>query len=103
MPGRAAPTINALLCPACQVRRCSPGAGWRGLGAAARVACPAAGVTGDMPAAQGRRDASAGQTGKGDLIVVTFNPAEPQLTPGAARAVLAMLVRAMERADHAEG
>jgi hypothetical protein len=41
--------------------------------------------------------------GEGELIEVTFSPAEPQLTPGAARAVLAMLVRARERAGHAEG
>ena len=60
-------------------------------------------MTGDMPAAQDPRKGSAAQTGEGELIEVTFSPAEPQLTPGAARAVLAMLVRARERADHAEG
>jgi len=32
---------------------------------------------------------------------VTFSPAEPQLTPGAARAVLAMLLHARNRADRA--
>jgi len=103
MPGRAAPTINALLRPACQVRRCQPGGGWRGSGAAKRVACQAAGMTGDMPPAQDPRKASAAQTAEGDLIEVAFSPAEPQLTSGAARAVLAMLLRARERADHAEG
>jgi len=60
-------------------------------------------MTGDMPAGQGPRKGSAAQTGEGELIEVTFSPAEPQLTPGAARAVLAMLVRARERAGHAEG
>jgi hypothetical protein len=30
---------------------------------------------------------------------VTFTPAEPQLTPGAARAVLALLLRARDRAQ----
>jgi hypothetical protein len=60
-------------------------------------------MTGDMPAAQGPWLGSAAQTGEGELIEVTFSPVEPQLTPGAARAVLAMLVRARERAGHAEG
>ncbi len=60
-------------------------------------------MTGDMPAAQGPRNASAAETEEGELIEVTFSPAEPQLTPGAANAVLAMLLRARERADHAEG
>jgi hypothetical protein len=54
-------------------------------------------MTGDMSSAQGP------QTGEGELIEVTFNPAEPQLTPGAAKAVLVMLLRARERADHAGG
>jgi hypothetical protein len=103
MPGRAAPTINALLCQACQVRRCHPGVGWRGPEAARLVACQAAGMTGDMPAARGPRDVRAAETGEGELIEVTFSPAEPQLTPGAARAVLAMIVRARERAGRAEG
>jgi hypothetical protein len=103
MPGCAAPTINALFCQACQVRRCPPDAGWRCPGAAKRVAGQAAGMTGDKPAPQGPRNASAAQTGGGELIEVTFSPAEPQLAPGAARAVLAMLVRARERVGHAEG
>jgi hypothetical protein len=103
MPGRAAPTINALLCQACQVRRCQPGVGWRGPEAAKLIACQAARMTGDMSAAQGRRKGPALQTGEGELIEVTFSPAEPQLTPGAARAVLDLLVRARERAGHAEG
>jgi len=60
-------------------------------------------MTGDMPAARGPRDACAAETGEGELIEVTFSPAEPQLTPGAAQAVLAMLLRARERADHPEG
>jgi hypothetical protein len=60
-------------------------------------------MTGDMPAGQGLQTACAAETGEGELIEVTFSPAEPQLTPGAARAVLAMLQRARERADHAEG
>ena len=49
-------------------------------------------MTGDMPAAQGPQAcAPLRETGEGELIEVTFSPAEPQLTPGAARAVLAML------------
>jgi hypothetical protein len=60
-------------------------------------------MTGDMPAVRGLRDACASETGEDELIEVTFSPAEPQLTPGAARAVLAMLLRARERADRAEG
>jgi hypothetical protein len=46
------------------------------------------------------------ETGEAELIEVTFSPAEPQLTPGAARAVLAMLLRARDRAqarEHAGG
>jgi hypothetical protein len=46
-------------------------------------------MTGDMPAARSLRDASAAETGEGEPIEVTFSHAEPQLTPGAARAVLA--------------
>ena len=60
-------------------------------------------MTGDIPAAQGPREAPAARTGEGELIEVTFSPAEPQLTPGAARAVLAMLLRAREPAGHTEG
>ena len=65
------------------------GTGWRCPGVAGRVACPAAGMTGDIPPARDRRDAPAAEAGEGELIEVTFSPAEPQLTPGAARAVLA--------------
>ncbi len=57
-------------------------------------------MNGAMPAARDPRDVRAAETGQGELIEVTFSPAEPQLTPGAARAVLAMLLRARERADH---
>ena len=60
-------------------------------------------MTGDIPAAQGPRKAPAARPDEGELIEVTFSPAEPQLTPGAARAVLAMLLRASERVGHAEG
>ena len=60
-------------------------------------------MTGDMPAAPGLRDACAAETTEDELIEVTFSPAEPQLTPGAAQAVLAMLLRARETADHTEG
>ena len=57
-------------------------------------------MTGDMPPTRDRRDAPAAGVGEGELIEVTFSPAEPQLTPGAARAVLAMLLRARERTGH---
>ncbi len=60
-------------------------------------------MTGDGPVARGLRDVRAAETGEGELIEVTFSPAEPQLTPGAARVVLAMLLRARERADRAGG
>jgi hypothetical protein len=33
------------------------------------------------------------------VVEVTFTPAEPQLTPGAARAVLALLLRARDMAQ----
>ena len=60
-------------------------------------------MTGDqLRAARAFRDAAAAQTSEGELIEVTFSPVEPQLTPGAARAVLAMLLRARELADRAE-
>jgi len=59
-------------------------------------------MTGDTPTARGMQAACAAESGEGELIEVIFSPAEPQLTPGAARAVLAMLLRAGERADHAE-
>ncbi len=61
-------------------------------------------MTGELPrAACAPQDAVAAETGVGELIEVTFSPAEPQLTSGAARAVLAMLLRAREKADRAEG
>ncbi|MGH3405358.1 MAG: hypothetical protein ACRDRJ_23070 [Streptosporangiaceae bacterium] len=60
-------------------------------------------MTGDMPAARDMKAVRTAETGEGEPIEVTFSPAEPQLTPGAARAVLAMLLRAGERADHARG
>jgi hypothetical protein len=61
-------------------------------------------MTGELPrAARALRDAPTAETGEGELIEVTFSSAEPQLTPGAARAVLAMLLRAREKADRAEG
>src|SRR6266704_1887765 len=88
LPGRAASTISARLRPACQVRRrCTTGQdglAW----AIKRGACQAAGMTGDGPVARGLRDVRAAETGEGELIEVTFSPAEPQLTPGAARVVL---------------
>lgn len=57
-------------------------------------------MTGEMPTARDLQEVRAAKTGKGEPIEVTFSPAEPQLTPGAAWAVLAMLLRAQERADH---
>jgi len=57
-------------------------------------------------AARAWQAAPAAETGEAELIEVTFTPAEPQLTPGAARAVLALLLRARERAqarDRPEG
>ncbi len=60
-------------------------------------------MTGEVPvAAQNPHDALATGTDEGDGLEVTFSPAEPQLTPGAARAVLAMLLRAGEEADRAD-
>jgi hypothetical protein len=50
-------------------------------------------------AARPRQAAPAADTGDAELIEVTFIPAEPQLTPGAARAVLALLLRARDRAQ----
>jgi hypothetical protein len=61
-------------------------------------------MTGEIPvAAQDPHDALATGTDEGEGIEVTFSPAEPQLTPGAARAVLVMLLRAGEEADRAAG
>lgn len=56
--------------------------------------------------ARPRNAGPAGEPGEAGLIEVSFSPAEPQLTPGAARAVLAMLLRARQTAwtsDLAEG
>ena len=47
-------------------------------------------------AARPRQTRPAGEPAGEELIEVTFTPAEPQLTPGAARAVLALLLRARE-------
>lgn len=100
----AASTISAPLGAECQVPPCQP-AGRRGPGAVTRsVRQPAARVTGELPRApRAPRDPPAAQSGEGELIEVAFSPSEPQLTPGAARAVLAMLLRAREKADRAEG
>ena len=57
-------------------------------------------MTAEPPRAGGPRPpAPAAEPGHAELIEVTFTPAEPQLTPGAARAVLALLLRARERAQ----
>jgi hypothetical protein len=61
-------------------------------------------MTAELPrAACAPRDAAAAETSEGEPIEVAFSPVEPQLTPGAARAVLAMLLRAREKADPAGG
>jgi hypothetical protein len=60
------------------------------------------------PARAGRRPgqaAPAAEPAGVAVVVATFTPAEPQLTPGAARAVLALLLGARARAlasDHTE-
>jgi hypothetical protein len=68
---------------------------------------PGADMTaGPSRAALPQQAAPAAETGQAELIEVTFTPAEPQLTPGAARAVLALLLRARETAqarDRPEG
>lgn len=51
---------------------------------------------------RGRPDTPVAEAAGSAVIEVTFTPAEPQLNPAAARAVLAMLLRARDRADHAE-
>jgi hypothetical protein len=51
------------------------------------------------PQRTSRQAAPAAEPGCAELIEVTFTPAEPQLTPGAARAVLALLLRARETAQ----
>jgi hypothetical protein len=60
-------------------------------------------MTGGLPRTRASRDTAAADTSAGELIEVTFSPVEPQLTPGAARAVLDMLLRAREKADPAAG
>jgi hypothetical protein len=55
-------------------------------------------MTAEPPRAS-RQAVPAAEPGHAELIEVTFTPAEPQLTPGAARAVLALLLRARERAQ----
>jgi len=61
-------------------------------------------VTRELPRApRAPRDPPAAESGEGELIEVAFSSPEPQLTPGAARAVLAMLLRARKKADRAEG
>lgn len=57
---------------------------------------------GPDPAAQTGHDMPAGEAGHARQVEVTFSPAEPELTPGAAQAVLAMLLRARETADRPE-
>jgi len=57
-------------------------------------------------AARPRQAAPGAEPVAAEVIEVTFTPAEPQLTPGAARAVLALLLRAWETAqarDRPEG
>ena len=57
-------------------------------------------MTAEPPrAARPRQTAPAAEPGGAEVIEVTFTPAEPQLTPGAARAVLALLLRAREEAQ----
>jgi hypothetical protein len=59
-------------------------------------------TAGPHPAARTGHDMPAGEAGHAGRVEVTFSPAEPKLTPGAARAVLTMLLRAREAADRAE-
>ena len=53
-------------------------------------------------AARPRQAAPTTEPPAAEVIEVTFTPAEPQLTPGAARAVLALLLRARETAQARE-
>ena len=53
-------------------------------------------------AARPQHAAPAAEPGEAEVIEVTFTPAEPQLTPGAARAVLALLLRARHTAQARE-
>ncbi len=57
---------------------------------------------GPDPAARTGHDTPAGEAGQAGRVEVTFSPADPELTPGAARAVLVMLLRARETADRTE-
>jgi hypothetical protein len=50
-------------------------------------------------AARPRQARPAAEPAGEELIEVTFTPAEPQLTPAAARAVLTLLLRAREAAQ----
>ena len=60
-------------------------------------------MTGDqIPPPGTGHDTPADEAGHARQVEVTFSPAEPKLTPGAARAVLAMLLRARETADPTE-
>lgn len=51
--------------------------------------------------AQGGPGTGAVETSPAAEIEVTFTPAEPQLTPAAARAVLALLLQARDQASDA--
>jgi hypothetical protein len=51
--------------------------------------------------AQDGPDAGAAETSPAAEIEVTFTPAEPRLTPAAARAVLALLLQARDQAGDA--
>jgi hypothetical protein len=53
------------------------------------------------PDAQGGRGTGAVETSPAAEIEVTFTPAEPRLTPAAARAVLALLLQARDQAGDA--
>ena len=54
-------------------------------------------------AARPRQAAPATEPAPAEVVEVTFTPAEPQLTPGAARAVLALLLHAWDRAQASDG
>jgi hypothetical protein len=53
------------------------------------------------PDAQGRPDTPVAETHQAAVIEVTFTPAEPLLTPAAARAVLSLLLQARDQASDA--
>jgi hypothetical protein len=105
LPGSVASTISAQLRGCCQVRSHSHAACRAGPGSiACHVRLAADGVTGQsslQPAGLPHETPAA--DGEDGLAEVTFSPAEPQLTPGAARAVLAMLLRARDKARPAQG